>query len=219
MKNYNKISEDTVVDGSKIHALKMRKPIDRHFCFSLLGLHVLSMSKRIMNEVMCLAESIDCRIYYQDTDSCHVDAGRLPQLEAAYQAKYGRQLHGKHLGQFHSDFTYMNGRSDVKHGVESIFLMKKVYIDCLLLSDNTIDYMFRGKGLTQASILAKARDFATDDDPTGLPSLYHHLFSGAEVTFDLCAGSPAFKMNADLTVTTLSSFYRRIKTSLSEGQD
>ena len=31
------------------------------------------MSKRIMNEVMCLAEDLGLNIYYQDTDSMHIN--------------------------------------------------------------------------------------------------------------------------------------------------
>jgi len=31
------------------------------------------MSKRIMNEVMCLAEDLGIEIYYTDTDSMHID--------------------------------------------------------------------------------------------------------------------------------------------------
>ncbi|WP_300712471.1 DNA polymerase, partial [uncultured Brachyspira sp.] len=67
-KNYNKIVEDIQLNNSNIHAVKTLKQIDKHFNFSLLGIQVLSMSKRIMNEVMCLAFDIGCHIYYQDTD-------------------------------------------------------------------------------------------------------------------------------------------------------
>ncbi len=53
VKNYNKIIEDTLIQGikSKIRAVKVIKQIEGHFNFSLLGIQVLSMSKRIMNEV------------------------------------------------------------------------------------------------------------------------------------------------------------------------
>lgn len=35
------------------------------------------MSKRITNEVMCLALDIGCHIYYQDTDSMHIESASL----------------------------------------------------------------------------------------------------------------------------------------------
>ncbi|KAK8871708.1 hypothetical protein M9Y10_007448 [Tritrichomonas musculus] len=58
MKNYYKIIEDVELENSDMHAVKVMTPIDKHFNFSLLGIQVLSMSKRIMNEVMCLAYDI-----------------------------------------------------------------------------------------------------------------------------------------------------------------
>ena len=117
------------------------------------------------------------------------------------------------MGQFHSDFTSMNGREDVKYAVESIFLMKKMYIDKLLLSDDTIDYMIRGKGITTESIKAVAhRQFNGD-----YMALYEHLYQGNEVTFDLTDGKPAFAMNKNMTVSTLNEFKRRIKTVYESG--
>ncbi|WP_289705328.1 hypothetical protein [Bacteroides acidifaciens] len=72
-KNSFKIDDDIKIENSNIHAIRTFKPIDKHFNFSLFGIQVLSMSKRIMNEVMCLAFDIGCHIYYQDTDSMHIE--------------------------------------------------------------------------------------------------------------------------------------------------
>lgn len=213
LKNYNKIVEDTIIDGSNIHAIKTRKSIDTHFCFSLLGIHVLSMSKRIMNEVMCLAEDIGARIYYQDTDSMHIRLSDLEPLELAFKNKYGSELRGNQLGQFHSDFTSMHGRSDVQYASESLFIAKKIYIDKLLLSDGSTDYMFRGKGLTNASILTAAMKCG------GLMELYMKLYDGEEITFNLCDGQPCFKMEKNMTVTTIQKFERTIKTIYEIGID
>lgn len=80
IKNYNKIVEDIELQNN-MHAVRILRPIDKHFNFSLLGIHVLSMSKRIMNEVMCLAFDIGCHIYYQDTDSMHIEINDLPKLQ------------------------------------------------------------------------------------------------------------------------------------------
>lgn len=97
IKNYNKIVEDVELQNN-IHAVHIQRPIDKHFNFSLFAIHVLSMSKRIMNEVMCLAFEIGCHIYYQDTDSMHIEINDLPKLEKAYKEKYNRDLIGKYLG-------------------------------------------------------------------------------------------------------------------------
>ena len=83
-KHYNEIVEDVKIDGTihgfsepqkdrvVIHEIKRLRPTDTHFNNSLLGIQILSMSKRIMNEVMCLAYDIGCHIFYQDTDSMHI---------------------------------------------------------------------------------------------------------------------------------------------------
>ena len=52
------------------------------------GVEILSMSKRIMNEVMCLAEDVDLKIFYQDTDSMHMNYDEVPILTKEFQRKY-----------------------------------------------------------------------------------------------------------------------------------
>ena len=214
-KNYNSITEIVPIKDSEISAIKQVVPIDQHFNFSLLGIQVLSMSKRIMNEVMCLAYDIGCKIYYQDTDSMHIVKEDLERLEHAFEEKYHRPLKGTNLGQFHTDFASFTGREDVQHAIESIFLMKKMYIDKLLMSDGTIEYMFRGKGLTTNSILALAEEKFNGD----LMALYEDLFTGDKLTFDLTKGQPCFRMNKDFTVLNINSFKRMIKTKYQEGND
>ena len=44
---------------------------------------------------MCLAYDIGCHVYYQDTDSIHIECNDLPKLEEAFKLKYGRELRGK----------------------------------------------------------------------------------------------------------------------------
>ena len=57
-----------------------------------------------MNEVMCLAEDLNIKIYYQDTDSMHIEKDKLELLNNKFKLIYGRDLIGKNLGQFHNDF-------------------------------------------------------------------------------------------------------------------
>lgn len=71
---------------------------------TLFGSHLLSMSKRIMMEVITTAEDNNINIYYQDTDSMHIEADKVELLANAFKKVYGRELIGKNLGQFHSDF-------------------------------------------------------------------------------------------------------------------
>ena len=209
-KNYNKIIETIQLRDSEIYSIKVLKQIDKHFNNSLYGIQVLSMSKRIMNEVMCLAYDEGCKIFYQDTDSMHIMKDDLPFLEVAFKEKYGRDLIGSNLGQFHSDFCSDDGRDDVEYSLHSIFLMKKMYYDELLLSDGTIAHMSRGKGLTEASIYK-----ASNGD---LLNLYRRMFKGEEVSFDLLAGGVKMVMNQDMTVETRKKFIRKTKTNYPVGK-
>ena len=43
--------------------------VNDSYAFTYIGAMVLSVSKRIMNEVMCLAEDMGILITYTDTDS------------------------------------------------------------------------------------------------------------------------------------------------------
>ena len=214
LKNYNKIIEDIELEGCDIHAVKTIKPIDKHFNNSLFGIHVLAMSKRIMNEVMCLAFDLGCHVYYQDSDSIHIELDDLPKLENAFRAKYGRELRGSNLGQFHSDFPTINGHKETPYAIESLFLMKKMYIDKLTDSSNEIDYMMRGKGITQESI-----KYVIENEFNNNPmALYEHIFNGNTQTFDLTKGKPAFDMKNNMSITTREHFERRIKTNYVEGK-
>ena len=75
---------------------------------------ILSVSKNIMNEVMCTADDMGAEIYYTDTDSMHIESDKVKPLADVFREKYGRELIGKNLGQFHSDFEF----SESYHAVD-----------------------------------------------------------------------------------------------------
>lgn len=237
IRHYNAITEDITIcnyesnpNCPNIHAITMNKSINKHFVYILLGVHILDMSKRIMNEVMCLAYNKKCSIFYQDTDSMHILTSDIPKLEKAYKNKYDRELIGSSMGQFHSDFTplYKNGPSPV--ATESFFVGKKIYYDHLEspAKDATFDALtfgdhFRGKGLTDVSIINASiyysdienlpltndkisQNFILTDNH--IRNLYYYLYLGFELKFDLAIGKPSFKMMKNLTVSTNSSFIR-----------
>ena len=212
-KHYNEIVEDVEI-GSGVHEIKRLRPTDIHFNNSLLGIQILSMSKRIMNEVMCLAYDIGCHIFYQDTDSMHIYKDDLVKLENAYKEKYSRELKGKNLCQFHSDFPEIpNGtKGEVPVSIHSIFIAKKVYLDVLTDSSGKIHFMIRGKGLTQESIKATAERYG------GLEKLYEAIYNGEEVAFDLAEGQPSFLFNKDFTVSSNEHFIRKVKAKYEEGK-
>ena len=69
--------------------------------------------------------------------------------------------------------------------------MKKIIIDKLQDSTGEIDYMIRGKGLTQKSI-EHAYKSRFHMDPM---QLYKHLYNGNVYVFNLINGKPCFFMN------------------------
>lgn len=241
--NYNSIKSVQQIPGGK-YLLKKWAPIDKHYNQVHIGCEVLSMSKRIMAEVMCTAEDLGMRIDYTDTDSMHIAERHLPELERAYREKYGRELVGKMLGQFHTDFDVHEARLDSNgkrmgsgagikcshiSAVESLFIAKKCYIDRLegVRKDNgeiVTDYHIRMKGVTTQAIWyrlhtrpagAPTTEPETFEDPI---ELYRYLFDGNEVSFDLtCDQTKAsFDMSQGLSIYDRSEFIRRV--SFKDGE-
>jgi hypothetical protein len=87
-RNYNWITS-YVKFGQKIKA-KSVKTLVEHFNIAQVGSSILSWSKRIMNEVMCLAEDTGLDLYYQDTDSIHIKDCDISTLADVYKSVYGR---------------------------------------------------------------------------------------------------------------------------------
>ncbi len=91
-------------------------------------------SKRIMNQVMCLADYSIIKINYQDTDSMHIEAHKVEKLNHLYKCKYNKELIGEELGQFHNDFDPDEWKGKGYKDVVSVGLIaigKKMYIDKL----------------------------------------------------------------------------------------
>lgn len=192
--NHNYIKSYTEICNDK-YVFRVVKPINKHYNLAHVGSEILSMSKRIMNEVMCLAEDLDIDIYYQDTDSMHIIDESIGKLACEFEKTYGRQLIGKGLGQFHSDFSSKISKNPTS--VESYFLGKKAYIDKL----STGEHHIRLKGISESSI-------ATHSDPM---ELYKKLFEHKVVKFNLAETRPIFKKDKAFNQYTMSSFVRSVK--------
>lgn len=218
MRNYNSIKEISIINENK-YIVSTYKSVSDHKNIPHVGVSILSMSKRIMNEVMCLSEDEGLNIYYQDTDSMHIDDKDIKILEDKFKQIYNRDLIGEDMGQFHSDFEFYdeegNKRKDIKNikAVESIFLGKKCYIDKLegenKQGEKEIDYHVRMKGIPEKVIYWTSDKLGYDN----VLEMYKDLYRGKEITFDLrMDGTRAcFKQNKNMTVETISLFERKLK--------
>lgn len=208
-RNYNWVESRNSIENSKLWRVKVHKPLNSHFNIAHVGVSILSWSKRIMNEVMCLAEDKNIELYYQDTDSIHIDDEGIEILSNEYKQLYNKDLIGNEMGQFHSDFS-LDGCNNIK-AVRSIFLGKKCYIDELQGKDNDgkihTDYHIRMKGIPNSCIL-----FTADKLKKSVFELYEDLASGKKIRFDLTEdGKKAnFKYNNNSSVSTLKEFQRVI---------
>jgi hypothetical protein len=218
-RNYNWVKNAIKISDSKKYKIKSIKPVNTHFNRPHVGSMVLSWSKRIMNEVICTAEDNNLKIYYQDTDSLHILEHEIPKLAESYETKYKRQLIGKKLGQFHSDFSmdYKNEYGEKiefkdVYAIKSIFLGKKSYIDILQGTNIKTGEIEQGqhirmKGIPSSCILYTAEKYKIK------PIDIFEMHSKAKVIdYDLTENlnKVNFKIDPDFKVRTLQEFTRYI---------
>ena len=211
IKNYNHIIELNEMFECKKYRVKIHKSINKHFNYASCGVEILSMSKRIMNEVMCLAEDKELKIFYQDTDSLHMDYDDVAILKKEFTDKYGRELDGKKLGQFHIDFDLHDKDGNECNNVyaeKSIFLGKKCYLDCLV---GDIDgRIVRGFHIRMKGVPSSTVKYTAEKMGIGLYELYEKLYNGNKIRFDLLEGGGRcnFKFHNDGSISSMDSFHR-----------
>jgi len=212
-KNYNKIKEWIPYDNDNQYRAVVSADITEHFNSCHVGCEILSMSKRIMNEVICLCEDNNINIYYQDTDSLHIDKCNLDKIREIFMKKYGREITGDYLCQFNSDFD-MNDVADKEsiYARNSVFLGKKSYVDELVGIDENgnekVECHYRMKGIPQNVI-----SYYCKQNNLTILQLYKKLYAGDSVEFDLTNNGSRYtikyKNNYDIVV--LDKFNRRVK--------
>ncbi|ELP92047.1 hypothetical protein EIN_292060 [Entamoeba invadens IP1] len=191
VKSMNDISDN-------IRCFETNKSFDNFYVPNLIGVQILSMSKRIMNEVICLAEDLNIPVYYQDTDSIHILKNSIELLEQKYKEIYGKTLRGGELEQFHPDFDELSG--DVT-SVESYFLGKKA--DCDKLTNEKKEYAnhLRMKGIPNKVLKIQYKD------PL---ELYKKLYEGEPYTLNLLELKPSFEFDKQFNIKTREHFTRKI---------
>lgn len=200
-KKNNKNIKEYYAINKNITCFEVEKGFDDFYVPNFIGVQILSMSKRIMNEVMCLAEDLGIMIYYQDTDSMHIPVKDVPKLEQKFKDIYKRDLRGSDMGQFHPDFESNKIKGELQ-SVESYFLGKKAYCDKLQNENGEVDYHLRMKGIPNELLASEY------EDPL---ELYQKLYNGEPYTFNLLKLRPSFEMNKDMTIKTRTEFTRQIK--------
>ena len=220
-RHYNWVIESTVMpcEWNDAYKVKQIKPINKHFNYCHIGIEILSQSKRIMSDVMYLAEDKKINMYYTDTDSIHMDLDQVEKLGDLYTEKYGKQLIGNDMGQFHTDFD-LDGCKDI-YSKKFIGLGKKCYIDHLVGIDKKTGkekqgHHIRLKGVPEKSIMNVVhKQFGGDP-----MKLYEKLHKGEAVSFDLTKGYvdgitdiqlPAFEFHSNLLISNREKFERVLK--------
>ena len=206
IKNYRQINKDCYEFETSC--------LDNTYNRGQIGCSILSMSKRIMNEVFDVANDNDIPIYYTDTDSMHLNLNDVNKLEELYNKKYDRELNGKQLTQFHTDFKLTGACSEI-YSTKSIFISKKVYIDCLESTDSSgniiTGHHIRLKGITEAGIDYTAKQYK------GYFNMFKALAEGETINFLLNPFDKETKKEKVLFeytndgVRTKDAFYREVK--------
>lgn len=180
--------------------------IENHFSCPHVGSEILAMSKRITNEVFFLAEENNIFIFATDTDSIHMYEKDVSKLINLFREKYGRELDGKDLGQFHSDFS-SNEISGELVSIHFIYLGKKSYLDKLTNDKGEIAYHVRMKGIPKTSI-----DTYCLINNINVEELYEKMYSGESIKFDLTSNGqkPKFLIR-NFTCETKLIFNRMVK--------
>ena len=205
-RNYNYIEDIHETQGiGKVYA-RVLKPINRHFNLPQFGASILSWSKHLMNRVMVLAEQSDIPIFYQDTDSMHLLERDVPRLASLFKDRYGAELIGADLTQFHEDFDGFSGSVGKIHSRKLIALGKKSYLDVLVDEQGQEGYHIRLKGIPNQCIL----NYCARNNIT-VETLYERMYRGQSVTFNILDGSNCFRKNKVFQQINLDRFTRTVK--------
>jgi len=184
--NYNTISKVEQINDNNYEIEELT--VDDSYNRAHIGCAILSMSKRIMNEVFNVANDNDLPIYYTDTDSMHLNFDDVSTLETKYEEIYNKKLNGKQLEQFHVDFK-LAGAKDAIYATKSIFLGKKSYIDVLESKDekgNTINgYHYRLKGITKEGLEHVSKKYSNTFE-----GIYEDLAKGVTMEIPLNPYNP-----------------------------
>ena len=216
--NFNTIRGWRQLNGNNYEVEKICA--DNSYNRGHIGCMILSMSKRIMNELFDVANDLKKPIYYTDTDSLHCNFVDIPEIETEYEKRYDKVLTGTALEQFHTDFA-LDGACGEIYATKSIFLGKKSYIDVLESKDKNGDIItghhIRLKGITEEGMEHTAKEYSEDKKTPEYFTLYEDLAKGTSKKIILNPFDPDKNHNKVLfefkegKVSTRKEFARIVK--------
>ena len=162
-----------------------------------------------MNKVFSCADDCDIKIYYQDTYSIHLNYDDVDKTENGYKEKYGSELVGEELGNFHIDFSMDNANAEI-YAIDSLFLGKNTYIDMLEPTDKDgktiISEHIRMKGIPTSCI-----QYYAEQHKISVLDMYKKLYNNEIIKFDLTNDGNRFvwRNNNDHTISNVSDFTRK----------
>jgi hypothetical protein len=165
--------------GRGQYRIKMSTP-DDSFNLGHIGTTILSMSKRIMNELQDLTNEMKILTFYGDTDSSFIQNSEILRLDEEYKKRYGRPLLGDDLQQQQFDFSLYDVKKQNIKATKAIFLGKKSYC-CFIEGDGKSKFHYKLKGVSVHSIQAKANAEFNGD----IYEMYKAMSTGQATTFIL----------------------------------
>ena len=154
-----------------------------------------------MNRVFGSAAGIDVKIYYQDTDSTHLNYEDVDKVVKRYKEQYGLELVGDQLGRFHVDFPDIDKECGEVCGTESFFLGKKTYFD-ELESTNKEGKLINGDLSRMIGIPTSCIESYAKVHDISVKEIYSKLFNNGSIEFDLTNANNkrVFRNNKDHTI-------------------
>ena len=144
------IDIDSVLEINGLYHTKEVKSVMSHYKYVHAGIEILSMSKRIMNKVFEVSNDCGVKIYYQNTDSTHVNYEDADKIANSYKEEFNQDLLGQGLGDFHVDLPPLCENNEV-YGIENHSLGKRTYLD-MLESTNEEGHILNGEHLRMRGI-------------------------------------------------------------------
>lgn len=189
---------------------------DDSYSLNHVGAAILSTSKVVMNEVFYILDEQKLPMYYTDTDSIHMNDADVVKLADGYRAHFNRELIGKNLGQFHSDFDLKGAVGDPT-SIWNVSLGPKCYLDVLKGKNKDGGDIYgthiRLKGVTQAGIDDKINEYKQSSYIERAKALFTDLSKGKEIEFTL---NPTDKVMMEyvqggIRTREIGSFTRKVK--------